>query len=237
MPINISASLIEDFISCNRKVLFRLHRPEVAVQNREMVIGEVTHSAIEKFWDNNMEMQKYVYAELTKRLNDDFPAIEFASQCLNRFTEHFYPLLTDKDKIEKRFRIPIEKDVFLVGKMDRISNSSVFDWKTSRTVPKSLTYNPQFIVYNWAYEQIYKSPPAGVYFGSLTTGNLIMYKQDAVAEDALFSAVIPHIVAAIRGGDYVPNGIFKGACYRCSYSSTCLKEWEDGMDSPTSTEK
>jgi hypothetical protein len=224
VAIHISASLLDDFISCNRKVYYRLSRSDAQVQNREMIIGEVVHKAIEKHWDDTHDAYALIEDELGQRLPFDFDATKFSTMCVDTFFGAFKEYLTVDDGIEIRFKIPWEKDVFIVGKMDRIARDCIFDWKTARTPPKSIDNHIQFIIYNWAYKKLFDKEPVGVYFASLTSGGIIKYKQDKRAEDTLFSEVIPQAIWAIKNKEYMRNGMFRHACFRCPYSGTCLKE-------------
>lgn len=214
--------MLDDFISCNRKVYYRLNKPEQAVQNKEMVMGEIVHSAIEKYWNNEIFSQGYLYGEMKKRLPDE--SMAFASTALENYHKHFQRFLADDDKVEMRFKIPWEKDVFIVGKIDRISSGNVFDWKTARKPLTNVSKSIQFILYNWAYKKTYNSEPSGVYYVALTTGEMVKYYKDGVSDATLFDEVIPQAIRVIRSKEYLRNGIFRHQCFRCPYSKICLEE-------------
>lgn len=239
VAIYLSASLIKSFIACNKQVYYRMDRPDLAIQNVEMVIGDIVHKALELHWENKSNCINYLNKEITERLPDEFTSsYGFALNCIENFFDKFYPYLGKDDAIEKRFKIPYGDNVFIVGKMDRVSNSSVFDWKTARKPLTSISGDLQFILYNWAYEKTYGRPPTAVYYGALTTGSIVMYKHDIVADKALFSDVIPQVLSAIKSKDFTPNGLFRRACFRCSYSESCLKEMENSvMDSKSFIKK
>ncbi len=232
MSIYLSASLLDDFISCNRKVYYRIHRPEVVIPNREMIIGESVHYTLEKNWDNEEMAYKQIYAILINKLPNDKSALKHAEDCLQTFFHVFREFVQEGDKIERRFKISYEDDVFIVGKMDRISNGKLFDWKTSVRPPKDISGDIQFILYNWAYERLFKSLPSGVYYAALSNGSLIRYKHDEVSEHVLFSEIIPDALSTIRKGNFIHNGIMRGACYRCSFAGTCLEELRSELDLP-----
>lgn len=238
MSIHISASLIEDYISCNRKVYYRIHRPDISIQNREMVIGDIVHHTLEKHSNDESKAYEVALREISLRVPNDKSALKFTEDCLQTFFHNFVAYLTSDDKIEQRFKIPYEDDVFIVGKMDRISNGCIFDWKTARKPLTDISGSVQFILYNWAYEKIYGREPSGVYYGALTNGSLVKYSRDEIAEKVLFSEIIPQVISSIKSKDYTPNGIFRKACFRCSYSDTCLEEIRTHvMDSSTSSKK
>jgi len=235
VSIYISASLLEDFISCNRKVYYRLSKPERALPSNEMIIGEIVHSAIETYWDNEVFSQGYFYGEMAKRLPNE--SLSYGSMCLHNFHEHFQKYLSVGDDVEFRFKIEIHNDIFVVGKMDRISNGKVFDWKTARKPQVNISKSIQFILYNWAYKKLYNIVPSGVYYAALSTGNLVRYTNDESATRTLFNDIIPQAVMAIKNKNFVRNGVFRKACFQCSYREDCLKEFQHGMDSPAYTKE
>lgn len=230
MSIHLSASLINDYISCNKKVYYRIQHPELAIPDRYMVIGDIVHHALEGYWDSREKAIEFSFGELYKRIPEDKSALKFTEKCLGTFFDNFIAYVSKDDKIEQRFKIPYEKDIFIVGKMDRISNGSVFDWKTARKPSTDISGDIQFILYDWAYKQIYGKEPSGVYYAALTNGSIIKYKHDNVAKTVLFSEIIPQILDSIRRGDYTANGVFRRSCYGCSYSETCLEELRNRVE-------
>ena len=224
MAIFISASMLNDFVHCNRMVYYRINHPELQTQNKEMIIGEVVHSAIEKFWDLNAAGCFYAIEELRKRLPEHAESTDFSLDCLHIYYSNFQKLLTYNDTVEAKFKVQYDKDVFIVGKMDRISDGKVFDWKTTRKPPTNIDKDIQFILYNWAFKEIYNAEPSGVYYASLTNGSLIKYNKNPIVQDFLLGEVVPQLISTIRSKNYIHNGVFKRSCYRCVYSDTCLKE-------------
>jgi hypothetical protein len=143
---------------------------------------------------------------------------------MENYFYNFFPLMSANFKAEQRFKIPLERDVFVVGKLDRIADGKVFDWKTARKPLTNIDNNIQFILYNWAFKKLYGAEPSGVYYAALTNGSLVKYNGNPIVEDFLFGEVVPQLVEAIRSKNYIHNGIFRKSCFRCSYSDTCLKE-------------
>lgn len=223
MAIYISASMIDDFISCNKMVYYRINKSEVALQSRSMVVGEVVHSAIETFWNDEGKAIDFSIKQINERLPNDNQSVAKAVKCTENFFSNFRIHLSDDDEIEKKFRIQYDKDVYIVGRMDRVSRQSVFDWKTSERPKLDVSKDVQFIIYDWAYKQLYNKT-ASVYYASLSTGNLVRYSKNDIAHKVLFEDIIPQLITAIKAKDFTPNGVFRRACFNCQYSESCLKE-------------
>ena len=237
MTIYISASLLEDFVSCNRKVYYRINKPEKSIQNRGMTIGEVVHKAIELHWNDELTANFYTEIELKSRLPDDKSALKHAQDCLQSYFHNFRQYLSEKDEVEIKFKLHWDKDVAIVGKIDRISDGKVFDWKTAKSPLSNISGNIQFILYNWAYKHMYNKLPSGVYYAALTNGSLVKYDNDPIASSVLFNEIIPDAIMAIRGRNYIRNGVFRKACYMCPYAKTCLEEVNDELARTTHIEK
>ena len=52
MSIYLSASSIADFIKCSKMVEYRIKKPFPEVKSREMILGTIMHSVIEKGWED-----------------------------------------------------------------------------------------------------------------------------------------------------------------------------------------
>lgn len=230
MAIYLSASLLDDFVSCSKKTYFRTNKPEESVQDRHMVVGEIVHAAIEKYWDNKDAADDYISYHVNLRLPNDATSLDKAYTCYATYFSNFKQYLLPDDKIELKFKLPIAKDVFIVGRIDRISDGKVFDWKTASVAPSSLSHSIQFMLYNWAYTKLYNRQPSGVYYASLGTGKLIRYSKNNEAEFALFDEIIPSAITAIKNKLYVRDGLFRKTCFRCQYSEACMEEIKNVME-------
>lgn len=234
MPLYVSASSISDYLDCPRRVHYRLYNPDAGVQNRYMLMGTVAHKVLEVGWETE-QLAREVLEKEAKAVSLTQKEIAKQQHYLKNFFFYFRSMLHPDDEIEKMFKLKLYDDVYLVGKLDRISKNSVFDWKTSTTVPKNLSNSAQFIIYKYAYEKIYGSPPASLYLAGLSNGELINYVADYKFEDEMFFYVIPNMVSDIRAGR-LPRfrGMFKNKCRMCSYNLDCLQGGQDVVDSSDS---
>lgn len=224
--IFVSASSLKDYMKCSQMAYYRIFEPELKVPNREMIIGDIVHKVIEKAWQSidvalNLGVTLATQSNLTAV---DKQAIE---HYIHVFFDYFSPLVTKEDKVEKFFKIKLpvtEIDVFLVGKFDRISRNLIFDWKTGSKVPRTISNDPQFIVYNLAYQLLYKQQPESIYFASLNTGGMVRYTESQEHTDTLISYIIPRYIDDVRKKNFIKHGLFNGACYRCPFKTPCLGE-------------
>lgn len=221
MSIYLSASSISDFIKCPQKVLYRRTKAFPEKKSKEMIIGNIAHSAVQKGWKNRDEAYSIVREEGKAEglAKSDITHLEFL---MDIFFLNFAHRLTDKDRIEYSFKIPLYDDVFIVGRMDRISNGNVYDWKTGSRISEKLWNDVQCIVYNYAYNRIFSEAPASICVASLATGELIPYSEDNKYTNELFDKIIPRMIKTIKTESYDKLGMFNHSCFRCPYKLGCL---------------
>ena len=238
MSINISASLIRDYLECRSKIFYRINYPETSISNKEMILGSIVHSSIEKYWGLIPAAGWYAIDEVKKRFGEDKESEKFVLDCIHVFFKNFRQYLSSiDDKTELKFKIPFSDGVYIVGKIDRITKDGlVFDWKTNRRTPKSINNDPQFILYHWAYSKLYNKTPVAVYYASLTDGSLLMLDIKKEFYGHLFDEIIPAIVQDIKSHNLPKTGIFTGDCFRCPYKETCLQGDSHELDFTNSIE-
>ena len=196
-------------------------------------MGTITHKVLEKDWDS-----KVIALQTAKRYCEEYsldkPSSSSVEHFINIYFESFSKMVTSSDSIEKRFKVKMTGDTYLVGVFDRITRGTVIDWKTSANPPKRLDNNVQFIIYNLAYNLLYKKPPEGLYLAALKDGSLVRYSESKEHTDTLITKIIPEFVEAVRTKSFIKTGLFNGSCYRCPYKLPCLgkeKLYDEGRNS------
>jgi hypothetical protein len=221
MTIKISASSIKDYLVCSQRNYYRINYSGEGVQSKELLLGSLIHKVIEEFWDKQDKG-----LALVRELSVQYPIVDAKKfkKCVDNFYIHFSGLLESTDEIEKEFTIKHTKDVSIVGRMDRISDGTIFDWKSTERPPNDVEDDLQFILYYDAYKEIYKKTPS-VFYASLMTGDLIRFKYNTKYADILYKKIIPEMVSDIKSGNFYRKGILAyGACTRCVFKTLCYKE-------------
>lgn len=234
MSINISASLIKDYLICQKQVYYRINNPEFT-QTEDLLVGTLVHDSIEKYWKSRELASEYSReAGLSYRLS--LEATNKIKRCLDIFYTHYSWLLSDTDKIEQRFKIPLGKDIFLVGKIDRIFDQSIVDWKTSYHTPKTISNDPQFILYSYAYRHMFNKEPKKIMLVSLFANKVVTYDEDKDLTNSLLHDIIPSIIESIRKNTLPRTGLYReGVCKNCKYINSCYKDIENELESSETT--
>ncbi len=221
MSIYLSASSIKDFIACPQKVLYRRTKPFPEVRSKAMIMGEIAHQAIEKGW-RNRDTAYAIVKELCKEnslAKADRVSLEFY---MDIFFLNFKGLLSETDLIEYNFKIGLYDDVFLVGKIDRISKGNLYDWKTGGKISNKLSNDVQCIIYEYAYKKIFNKEPASICLASLAKGELVPYSRDEMYIGELFGKIVPRMIKTIKNETYDKQGMFNHSCFNCPYRIGCL---------------
>src|SRR5689334_2866062 len=219
--IFVSASALNDFVICNQRTYFRVFEPGEAVPNKEMMMGTITHKVLEKAWQNK-EVALSLANSLCTKEGLDAIGRQSVEHFVHTYFEKFSVMVRNDDSVEKRFKVKLYDDVYLVGVFDRVTNGTIIDWKTNANPPKKIDNSIQFILYDLAYSLLYNKSPEGVYLAALKDGSLVRYKESPPHKNSLVTQVIPAFVDAIRYKKFSKTGLFTGACYRCPYKIQCL---------------
>ncbi len=226
--ITVSASSIKDYLVCEAKIKYKFELPRDAIlaTTKEMAMGKLIHFVLEKEWRDKDKGLLLVYdlLETYGLLDTDYNEI---AHYLNVFHTNFVQLCSEKDKIEYKFKIAFREDTYVVGKMDRIigDNSSIIDWKTSRYPPYTINDDIQFLIYYWAYKELFGRYPANVYYGALIDGSLKTLKPNINYLETIFNEIIPRMVKDIKTGNYTHDGLFKyNVCKKCQYLLYCARK-------------
>jgi len=217
MSVYVSATAIKDYLSCSKKLYWRTNFPEVGVVNDYMKVGTVVHHAIELHWNDSMKCLHYLISNL-KNIDHSH-----ATKCIGNFTDYFAPLLTEEDEVEVKFKMFLGDDTYLIGKIDRISNGVVYDWKTARKPPRNIDKDIQFMIYYLAYKSMHEKAPNAVMYGALTSGTLINYTPDEHLLGVLQNEIIPEVVNSLKNNAFYKHGVFESStCYGCIYKEACI---------------
>ena len=219
---HISASSLKDFLWCPRRVYYRRNFSDSAVTTDEQGVGLAVHKVTEDKWEKQ-DTEYNNKIKISYNL-DDYGKKKF-TRCISNFYSQYSQLLTIDDLKEYYFKVPLYKNVLLVGKIDRIvvSQDLVIDWKTSEYVPKEIDHDPQFIIYYLAYKELYGKEPK-VLLVNLAKNKVVEFEPKKHYIDTIRNEVIPYMVRVMEMGNYPRLGLFNKACESCSYIDTCWKE-------------
>jgi CRISPR/Cas system-associated exonuclease Cas4 (RecB family) len=180
MAMYLSASAIKDFWSCPRRYYYRVYRSKEGIPSNHMVLGKIVHDAIELVEKNEINEKEIIdwalgqwdlkVEEIGRYWKSTKPPKNITRLLTNYLTK-IRPRLTEPAEIELDFRLSLFDDVYFIGKMDRVEERIVYDWKTSRNSPTRFELRDvQFSLYALAYRQVFGTDLDAFYYGHLPSG-------------------------------------------------------------------
>jgi CRISPR/Cas system-associated exonuclease Cas4 (RecB family) len=232
MTINVSASLIKDFIDCPQKAFYRLNYPELSEASPEMKVGTLVHKIVEK--QTNRDAALTLASSML--IEQDLLGNEkLVYGCINNYFDTFLEWTSVDDVVEQKFKLDY-KSYNLVGKIDRIvSKNTVIDWKTSTKLPRDLSKDIQFIIYQEAFKRLYGSKPASMIYASLGANKAITVHINEKYTRFVFDKLIPKMLIILGEPDLIyKRGIvdYFNICLNCNFIRHCWEEeFKDVVDS------
>lgn len=229
--ITISASKIKTFTECSRKYYYHyIDRIPEPVGGRAL-LGRCVHKAIELGFQGQDALSVYNEywlrgasevqdnSNLTKLYNEGL-------QMVDKYNFHQAPPI----EMELGFNLPFpnEKEplCYVQGYIDQIFQHGVIvDLKTGLRRPKAgvLDNMPQFVLYGWAYSQLYGELPRHIYWEHLRTAERIEAHISLEAvEDVYDNAeeLIERLQQTQDARKYTKN--VGSSCDYCAYRGPCL---------------
>ncbi len=185
--IHISASNLRDYWACNKRYQYRITSAKSSVATIYMTYGLIVHEGIERMEKFSKPLESILEWSLHEWekantvkvgfLGGDIPKPPRSFKNMYKsYVENMKPKFAEGNAIvEKMFKLPYDKSrrIYITGKMDRIDDFGVYDWKTGARPPSENDLNDiQFYLYRWAHEKLYDKFPDSVYYGHLASGKL-----------------------------------------------------------------
>ena len=233
LPV-LSASRLALFRRCPRKFYVKYVLNIDEPPSPAATLGSVIHATIEHYWSvyhlykNHAELERDVlqhYQQLFFNATHTLPWIDqdrtaFAMLFLDGQTmlrRYFNQKFQRPLYVEHEFLLPFPHRsapiAYLRGFFDHVYEDGFVDLKTGYRVPDRLHFDPQMIVYTWAYEQLFGKAPTVTFIYHLRTGSFIPVGNAAV--DRLPDYIVP---LTLFKTDVAPD-----PCARCFQPVYCAQ--------------
>lgn len=225
----VSASKINLYRECGRKYYYRYIEGKDTGTNIYAAFGTALHKAIQEYHLHGADAYT-VFSEALRTIVEQ----ENVSQA-NLMTQF---LVDGKDilkfaqwkmfnprEVELEFKLPFPNKenpiVMMHGFIDMVTDEGyIIDHKSNKKKPAftTLSVNPQFTIYNWAYRQIYGTPPTKMYWDHLRTGELAEVIQKEY--DILIKQLTEDITSLITTTHFERKP-YDSVCYLCPFKELC----------------
>lgn len=223
----LSASKIKTFSSCARKYYYNYVEKIESDKHPGALCGTAVHKAIELGFQGQDPFM--VYLDTWRDITQDVKhpkLVKYYTEgmdMVNKFDFSQPPPLYH----EMEFNLPFPNEsspiVNIRGFMDAVYADKIYDFKSTRNKPLRgvLDNDAQFIIYRWAFTQLFGIEPQ-VYWYHLRTGDLL---EADVSQDYKLRNVYHLIesVVAKEGANKESYDLSIGeSCVFCSYRDICL---------------
>lgn len=237
----VSASKIKVYKTCARQYKYKYILPfndrPIDDKNVAALLGTALHKALElKYTDKNVsEIQ--VFQQVMEETITDWESKHFKINFMNYYStalkvgtdilrktdwDQFNPIA-----LEQAFTLPFPNAKYplvnLTGFIDMIDiDGSVIDHKSKSTAPAQdeLDHDPQFILYAWAYEQIYNDKPYRVIWNHLRTQKLYVANVLHNYDDKIHQ-LTEDIIAMLKSKHHARRSMDKVCKSECSFYTLC----------------
>ena len=230
-----SASRFNTYKTCARMFHYQYNEQLPRSVHAYTVLGSALHSAIEHFYKTK-EQPSILFSTKFNELSRAAASSEtgiVAGNLVSKAHQIGQDILRQFDwgklnpveiELGFRFQFPAENPLVIMrGFMDMITEEGyIIDHKSAgkRPTKAELATNPQFILYVWAYEQMYGKKPAKVFWNHLRTAELI--EADVLTDyDAKLQALVKTLRTILADTEYPkqPYGYF--CTNLCSFHDLC----------------
>jgi len=225
--IKLSASTISDYLSCPRKVYYRIYHRELAVETEPLILGNAVHNALEKHSDNFLAAIEYINS-----LDIDDKIKQKASRMVSNYFKYYKDLVDDEDKIEEFINFYFE-DIPIVAKIDRYNDHRIIDWKTSRRAkPNGMENDIQSIIYKKAVREKTDKDPQQILFVNLNVPAVSESAVNSRFEEYFWKEIVPYVYNGIMNDIFPATGIFNwnSPCRYCQFREACMSDISGGLN-------
>lgn len=225
----VSASKINLFRECGKRYYYRYIEGLDQGNNIYAAFGSALHAAIQMYHTEGKEpyatfsetLRQIVETEnvsqanlLTQFLVEGKEVLKFAQ----------WKLFKPKE-VELEFKLPFpnkENPIAVMhGFIDMVNlDGSIVDHKSNKKKPSftTLSVNPQFSIYRWAYNELYGELPTKMYWDHLRTGELIEVIQPTY--DILIHRLAEDVESIISTEKFARKP-YDSVCYMCPFKELC----------------
>jgi PD-(D/E)XK nuclease superfamily len=248
----LSASKLKTFASCPRKYYHQYIEKVPQPRHPSGAMGSSVHKAVERVYRNDTNDPLSAYNEAWGAEFTQYPEL-LSDQRTSKIQREGVTILGNYNferrvpkEVELEFRLPfpdpIDPVCIIHGFIDQIyADATIVDLKTSRNRPLKgvLAFDPQFVLYDWAYLNLYGEVSSAVLWHHLRTSEDIVADVKGSKQFANVQRLVDRVLrlhrtverrsTALQERGLVDNEVdtlfdrsVGESCLFCSYRVQCL---------------
>jgi len=235
-PLTLSPSAVSGYRACPQQFLFSRSWSLKEGPKAVLSFGSVMHTTIKRFIDQLRKGVKLPFEEVARifetewtsaGFEDDYQEQGYKQDGLEELRAFYASMLDTPPQVleqEKRFELPMENDIAIIGRMDQVNSLGrndveIVDYKTGK--PKkdaNAKKDLQLSLYALAAKEIFEWNPVRLVFHYLQNNQRQETTRDSRQLDEA-QKIVQEVAADIRAGEFPPKEGF--ICRSCAYKPIC----------------
>ena len=242
-PLMLSPSAVNGYRTCPQQYLFGYLWSLKEGPRASLSFGSIMHNTVKRFLGELRKGNKLPFEDMQRifelewrsvGFEDDYQEAEYKKDGIEQLRVFYDATMTSPPQIleqEKRFELPLDNNVAIIGRMDQVNSLGrndveIVDYKTG--MPKKdwqTKKDLQLSLYALAAKEIFNWNPVRLVFHYLQDSKVQVTTRDSKQLQEAQNAV-QEAAADIRAGEFPPRPS-PSVCRSCAYKPICPAHEEE----------
>jgi DNA helicase-2/ATP-dependent DNA helicase PcrA len=236
-PLTLSPSAVNGYRTCPQQYLFGYLWSLREGPRASLSFGSIMHNTVKRFLGELRRGNKLPFEEVQRILElewkpvgfeDEYQEAEYKKDGIEQLRAFHAAVMVAPPQVceqEKRFELPLENNVTIIGRMDQVNSLGrndveIVDYKTGQ--PKKDWHakkDLQLSLYALAAREIFEWNPVRLVFHYLQSNETQVTTRDS-KQIAEAQAIVQEVAADIRAKQFPPRPS-PSVCRSCAYKPIC----------------
>jgi len=243
-PLQLSPSAVQNYLKCPQRYLFGYLWSLKEGPKASLSFGSIMHGTIKRFLSELRKGNKVRFEELQRiyeaewrpaGFEDEYQEAEYKKDGLEQLRAFHTLMMEELPRVleqEKRFELPLDNNVVIIGRMDQVNamgsggretgktnDVEIVDYKTGRPLKDAdAKRDLQLSLYALAAREIFDWNPVRLVFHYLQNNQVQVTTRDAKQLDDA-QKLVQQAAADIRAGEFPAKPGF--ICRSCAHRRIC----------------
>ena len=242
-PLTLSASAVNGYRTCPQQYLFGYLWSLKEGPRASLSFGSIMHNTVKRILGELRKGNKLPFEEVQRifelewrsvGFEDEYQEAEYKKDGIEQLRAFHGATMATPPQIleqEKRFELPLEDNVTIIGRMDQVNSLGrndveIVDYKTGRPKKESLAKKDlQLSLYALAAKEIFDWNPVRLVFHYLQDNKVqVTTRESKQLQEA--QNMVQEAAADIRAGQFPPKPS-PSVCRSCAYKPICPAHEEE----------
>jgi len=241
-PLTLSPSAVQGYRNCPQQYLFGYLWSLREGPRATLSFGSIMHNTVKRVLGELRKGNKLPFEDVQRifemewrsvGFEDEYQEAEYKKDGIEQLRAFYAEVIAATPKIleqEKRFELPLENNVVIIGRMDQVNSLGrddveIVDYKTGRPKKDSFAKKDlQLSLYALAAKEIFEWNPVRLVFHYLQNNEIQVTMRDS-KQLAEAQGIVQEAAADIRAGEFPAQP--SAVCRSCAYKPICPAHEEE----------